>query len=102
MSLFINSIIKPLFQLYRGSQCTYPCFPGVIFAIAPHNIFSKPLAVFSHSIVETMENGEIGINPAAMTITNAGEEYLPSRGSNKRPPILKSCTLRTELYGLAV
>ena len=37
-----------LFQLYRGSQSTSPCFPGVLLTISPHKILSKPLPATSH------------------------------------------------------
>ena len=40
--------------------------------------------------VETMDSGESGMNPVAMTIINPWKEYLPSRGSNQRPRFLKS------------
>ena len=33
-----------VFQLYHGSQCTYPCFSGV--SSTRHNILSMPLAAF--------------------------------------------------------
>ena len=46
-----------------------------------------------------MDNGEKGMNLVAMTII---KEYLPSWGSNQRPPILKSATLTTELWGSAL
>ena len=39
------------------------------------------------------------MNPVAMTVVNPRKEYWPSRGSNHRPPILKSATLPTELWG---
>ena len=48
-----------------------------------------------------MDSGERGMNPVAMTIINPRKEYWPSRGSNQRPPVLKSATLPTELWGLA-
>ena len=35
-----------VFQLYRGGQSTYPCFPGVLLTCTPHNNLSKPLATF--------------------------------------------------------
>ena len=55
---------------------------------------------FSHiTIVETTDSGEGGMNPVAMTIINPRIEYWPSRGSNQRPPLLKSATLPTELWG---
>ena len=38
-----------LFQLYHGSQWTYPCFPGVLFTSNLHNILSKPVAAFPHN-----------------------------------------------------
>ena len=34
------------FQLCRGGQCTYPCFPGVLLPSTPYNILSKPLTAF--------------------------------------------------------
>ena len=54
--------------------------------------------LLSHiTIVDTIDSGERGMNPVAMTIINRRKEYWPSRGSNQRPPILKSATLPTEL-----
>ena len=38
-----------VFQLYRGGQCTYPCFPGVLLTSTHHNILSKQLAAFPHN-----------------------------------------------------
>ena len=35
-----------VFQLYRGGQCTYPCFPGILLTSTLHNILSKSLAAF--------------------------------------------------------
>ena len=37
-----------LFQLHRGSQCTYPGFPGVLLTSTSHSTLSKPLAAFPH------------------------------------------------------
>ena len=45
------------------------------------------------TIVETMDSGERGMNPAAMTIINPRKEYWPSRGSKQQPPVLKSAML---------
>ena len=45
-----------------------------------------------------MVNSDGGINNVAMTVMpgiNIGE----ARGSNQRPPVVKSCTLQTELRG---
>ena len=54
------------------------------------------------TIVETTDSGERGMNPVAMTTTNPRKEYWPSHGSNQRPPVLKSATLPTELWGSAI
>ena len=35
-----------VFHLYRGSQCTYPCIPGVLLTGIPHNILYNPVAAF--------------------------------------------------------
>ena len=59
-----------VFQLYRSRQCTYPCFSEVLLTSTLHNILSKPLAAF-----ETMNSGERGMNPVAMTIINPRKEY---------------------------
>ena len=77
-----------VFQLYR--QCTYPYFPGVLLTSTPHNILSKPLAAFPHNHCQI--SGERGMNAVAMTIINPRKEYWSSRGSNQRPPVLKSAT----------
>ena len=47
-----------------------------------------------------MHRAERAMNPVAMTIINPRKEYWPSQGSNQEPPILKSYTLPTELWGL--
>ena len=51
------------------------------------------------TIVETMDSGERGMIPVAMTIINPRKEYWLSRGLNQRPPVLESATLPTELWG---
>ena len=53
-------------------------------------------------MIKTMDNGERGINPVAMTFVNPGREYWPSRGSNQQPPVLKACMLPTLLWGWAL
>ena len=41
------------------------------------------------------------MNPVTMTSIDPRKEYWSSRGSNQRPPVLKSATLLTELWGWA-
>ena len=47
--MVFNALFLTLFQLYRGGQCTYPCFPGIIFTSILHNILSQPLVAFLHN-----------------------------------------------------
>ena len=57
-------------------------------------IFFPSHWLLSHlTIVETTDNSEREMNPVAMTIINPQKEYWLSRGSNQRPPVLKSATL---------
>ena len=90
------TLFSTVFQLYRGGQCTYPCFPGALLTSTLHNIFSKTMAAFTHNHCRNNRNGERGINPVTMTIINPRKEYWLSRGSNQRP-VLRSTTLPTLL-----
>ena len=45
--------------------------------------------------------GQTAVSEEWMAIINPRKEYWPSRGSNQRPPVLKSATLPTELFGSA-
>ena len=45
-----------------------------------------------------MINSDRGINPVAMTVMS-GFNIGEAGGSNQRPPVVKSCTLPTELRG---
>ena len=47
-----------------------------------------------------MDSGERGMNPVATNIINPRKEYLPSWGSNQRPPVVKSPMLPTVPNGL--
>ena len=42
------------------------------------------------------------MNPVTMTIINLRKQLWLSRGSNQRPPVLKSATLPTMLWGSAI
>ena len=52
----VFNAVSTVFHLYRGGQCTYPCFPGVLLTSTPHNILSKPLAAFPH--LHSRNNGQ--------------------------------------------
>ena len=87
-----------VFQLYRRGQFTYPCFPGVLLTSTQHKNLSKPVGSFPRN---HWRNDERGINPVAMTVISSQRKYLPRRGSNQPPPVLKSATLPTGLRGSA-
>ena len=90
-------LLLTLFKLYHGSQSTCPFFPGILFTCTPLNIFSEPLAAF---LCNHCNRGEREMNPVKITITSPWKEYFQSQGLNQWPPVLKSCTLLTELCGL--
>ena len=79
--------IHPFLEFFKPVLCTI-FFPGYW--------------LLSHiTIAKTTKNGESGINPVPMTTINLRKEYWPSRGSNQRPPLLKSATIPTEQWGSA-
>ena len=47
--LLIVTLFSTVFQLYHDSQCTYPCFSGLLLTSNPYNILSKSLAAFPHN-----------------------------------------------------
>ena len=89
-----------VFQLYHSSQCTYPCFPGVLLTNTPDNILSKPMAAFPQNHCRNYRQ-PWERNESWCTIINHQKEYWPSWGSNQQLPILRSTTLRTEICGSA-
>ena len=71
--------------------------PGVLLTSTRHNIFPSHWLLSYITIVETMDSSEREVNPVAMTIINPRRYWL-SRGLNQQCPVLKSCTLVTELW----
>ena len=94
---WVCSVLTPfstLFQLYRGSQLTYRCFSGVLTPVRRKLFFPRHWVLSHIIIIETMDSGERGMDPVAMTIINPRKEYWSHRESNKRPSVLKSCRLQ--------
>ena len=88
-----------IFQLHSDGRCTYPCLPGVLETVFC-TIFLPSHWLLSYiTNVKTMDCCERGMHHVAMTIINPRREYWPSQGQNNQPPILKSCTLPTKLWG---
>ena len=46
--MVLNAVFN-IMSVTCGGQCTYPCLAGVLFTSTPHNILSKPLAIFPHN-----------------------------------------------------
>ena len=86
-------------QLYRGCQCTYPCFPRILLTSTRHNILSKPLAAFTHN--HCLNNGQWWERNESCCndYHQSSESILAELGIE--PPVLKSATLLTELRGSA-
>ena len=88
------------FQLYRGSQCTYPCFLEFFLPIFRTIYFPSHWQLSHITIVKTMDSGKSELNSVALTIISSRKEYWPSRWSNQRLPFLKSCRLPSEVCSL--
>ena len=73
-----------VFRLYRGGQCIYPCFPGVLLTGTAHNILSKQLGAFPHN--HCRNNGQRWESNESCR-DDYHQEYWSSRGSNQRPPV---------------
>ena len=87
--------------VFNSISVTYLCFPGVSFFFKPvlRKSFFPSHRLLSHKTnVETMDSGETRMNPVTITIINPRKEYWPGRGSNQQLPVLKYCTLPTELW----
>ena len=90
---FFNSISLTLRQPVHQSMLSWSSFNQ-------YSMQYSLQATGTHmTTVKTVESGERGMNPVAMTVTRT--EYKLSRGSNQRPPVLKSYMLPTEPWGLA-
>ena len=67
--LYCNILQYAFCRIVLPSQCTYPCFPGVLFKPVPCTLFFPSHWLLSHiTIIETMDSRERGMNPVAMTI----------------------------------
>ena len=90
-----------VFKLYCGASAPiYPCFPGVLLTSTSHNILSKPLAACQHNHC-WWERNESCRNDYHQSSERILAKPGIGRGSNQRPPVLKSAMLPTELWGLA-
>ena len=88
-----------IFQLYRGGQCTYPCFPGVLLTSTLHNILSKPLTAFP--LNHCRNNGQLRERNESCRndYHQSSEKILAKPGIE---PVLESAVLPAELWGSAL
>ena len=87
--IVFDPVFKALFQLHRGRQCTYPCFPEVSVNSTPHNVLSQQLAAFPHNHHRTMVSNERGMHLVAMTIISVRKEMCRT-GDRTRNFLLSS------------
>ena len=97
----VFNLVSNNISVISRRSITYPCFPGVLLKVLRTIFIPSHWLLSNKAIVETMDSGETGVNPVAMTIINPRKEYWLGRGSNQRPPVLKSGTLLTEVWGSA-
>ena len=57
-------------RLSQGSQCTYASFPEILLTSILLNTLLSHWLLSHVTIVDTMDSGERGMNPFAMTIIN--------------------------------
>ena len=55
--LFPPFLLLMIYDVHRGGQCTYPCFPGVLLSSNLHIILPNHWLLSHISIVETMDSG---------------------------------------------
>ena len=98
--MVFNSV-STVFQLYCAGQCTYPCFPGVLFSSTPHNILSESLAAFLHNHCRKNRRRWERNESCRNDYRQSRKEDWPSQGLNQQPLVLKSAALPSVLWGLA-
>ena len=75
------------------------CFPKSYFNQCDAQLlFPSHLLLSQINIVERKSSSQRGMNLFGMTFINVRKEYWLSPRSNKRPSVLKSCMLSTELW----
>ena len=82
--MVFNAVFN-FFIFHRGDQCTYSCFPGILFTNSFYIFFRSHWLLFHITIVETMDSGERG-----MTMINPRKEYWPSPGIEPTNSLLSS------------
>ena len=89
-------------QLYCSSQCTFSWFPGVLSTSTPQNIHSKRMSAFPHNHCQTIDNGERGINPVAITTVTSFPGKNIGRAGDRTSNLLFSSPIHHPLsYGAA-
>ena len=75
MTVWCSMLFSTVFLLYCCSQCTYPCFPGVLLTSTLHNILFKSLAAFPHNYCRNNRQATERNESVAMTIIIPQKEY---------------------------
>ena len=81
-----------LFQSYRSSHCLFILFWNSFHWVLCTVFFSNHWLLYHITIIKIVYSSARGLSPVTMTIINPLTKYWLSRGSNRQPPVLKSCT----------
>ena len=95
-----KAIFNRIFGYIAAASAPIRTFLELIQSVLRTIFFPSNCLLSDISIVQTINSGERGINPVAMT-NQFSERILAHRGSNQLPHVLKSCALSTELWGSA-
>ena len=88
-----------VFQLYCCGQCTYPCFPGVLFTSTPHTFLFKPLPAFPNN--HCRNNGLLWERWILLQwLSSILRKTIGWARNRSSDPVPKTCMLLTELWGL--
>ena len=92
------SICKNCYLVFQSGQFTYLCLPGYSCTAILNNILFKLLAVY----FETLVRGERRMNPVAIARSSILQRKLAVLRVKPATPVLKPCTLLTELAELGL
>ena len=79
MTVWCLTLFSKLSQLYRGGQFILSMIPGASFTGVHTITFPSHWQLFHVAIVETIDSGERGMNPVAMSIINPRKELVENQ-----------------------
>ena len=99
--MVFNAVFQQYFIYIAAARALIHAFQEFFTPLLRTMFFPSHWLLSNITIVETTLSGEGRRYPVAITIINPRKKYWLSRESNQRPPVLKSTTPPTELWGSA-